>query len=186
MTGESPSRAQASSLSVSNVASRAKSLAVRVLVPKENLADAIYGLILGGALMAAESALPESHLDVVGSVAITLSVYWLADAYAFALSRRVESGKRLSLRSLREGLAHTVSVVQGAIVPELALLIGWVVGASSRASLSAAVWSTVIALIALELLAGVRAKAGAVELVLDCCVGAGIGASVLLLRALLH
>jgi hypothetical protein len=166
--------------------SSAKSLALRLLVPKENLADAIYGLILGGALMAAESSLSESHLDVVGSVAITLSVYWFADAYAYALSRRVQSGERLSLRSLREGLAHTFAVVQGAIIPELTLLIGWAAGASSHASLSAAVWSTIGALIALELLAGIRAKAGPFELMLDGCVGACIGASVLLLRALLH
>jgi hypothetical protein len=159
---------------------------MRLLVPKENLTDAIYGLILAGSLMAAESALREGHSAVVGSVAITVSVYWLADAYAIALGRRVQSGERLSLRSLREGLAHTFSVVQGAIVPELTLLIGWLAGASSATALSAAVWSTIGALIALELLAGIRAKAGPWELMLDCFVGVCIGAGVLLLRALLH
>lgn len=159
---------------------------LRVLVPEQNPAGAVYGLIIVGALLAAESYNSESYLDAVASVAITVVVYWLAHAYSGALGERVQSGEALTPRSIGRALTHSWSVVRGATVPGLTLLTAWIVGASLRGAISAAVWSTVGALIGLELLAGIRAKSEPLELVIDCCVGACIGAAVLLLRALLH
>ncbi len=159
---------------------------LRGLAPKSGEVGAIYGLILIGSLMAAESYKHETHLDVLLSALITLVVYWLAHAYALALGRRIEGSEALSLRSLREGLTDSASVMQGAILPMLALLLAWVAGVSSQTAIDAALWSTVAVLIALELLAGLRAKERPLELVLSCCVGAGIGVAVLALKVLLH
>jgi hypothetical protein len=159
---------------------------LRALAPQSGEVGAIYGLILIGSLMAAESYKHETHLDVLLSALITLVVYWLAHAYSLALGRRIEGSEMLSLRSLREGLTDSASVMQGAIVPVLALLVAWGAGASSQTAIDAALWSTVAALIALELVAGLRAKERLLELVLSCCVGAGIGVAVLALKVLLH
>jgi hypothetical protein len=159
---------------------------LRALAPKSGEVGAIYGLILIGSLMAAESYKHETHLDVLLSALITLVVYWLAHAYSLALGRRIEGSEVLSLRSLRGGLTDSASVMQGAIVPVLALLVAWGAGASSQTAIDAALWSTVAVLIALELVAGLRAKERPLELVLSCCVGAGIGVAVLALKVLLH
>lgn len=159
---------------------------LRALAQPESQVGSIYGLILIGSLMAAESNAQETHLDVALSAVITLLVYWLAHAYSFALARRIQSSEALSPRSLRNALVGSMSVMQGAIVPTLALLISWAAGASTQTGLDVALWSTVVTLFALELLAGVRAKAGPVELTISCVVGAGLGAAVLALKALLH
>lgn len=162
------------------------SLALRALAPKDGEVGAIYGLILVGSLMAAESYKQDSHLDVLLSAAITMVVYWLAHAYSLALGRRIERSQALSLRSLSHALRDSTSVLQGAAVPLLALLIGWAAGASSQTAIDIALWSTVGTLVGLELIAGIRAKQRPLELLLSCCIGAGIGAAVLALKALLH
>lgn len=159
---------------------------MRTLAHPESQIGSIYGLILVGSLMAAESYEHQSHLDVVLSAIITLLVYWLAHAYSFALGRRIQQGELLSLRSLRDSLFGSASVMAGAVLPALALIVAWVAGASTQTGIDAALWSTVGALFGLELLAGVRAKEAAPELLLSCLVGAGLGAAVLALKALLH
>ena len=165
---------------------RIGSTALRSLAPRDGEVGAIYGLILVGSLMAAESYKKESHLDVLLSVAITLVVYWLAHAYSLALGRRIERSEVLSLHALYDGGRDSASVLQGALVPLLALLLAWGAGAASQTSIDIALWSAVATLVCLELIAGLRAKEGPLELALSCCVGVGIGAAVLALKALLH
>lgn len=155
------------------------------LVPEEKAADGIYGLILVGALMAAEGSKRESHLEAVGSVLIALLIYWAAHAYSDALGEHVK-GEALTFRVFTQGVRHGWPIVRGITLPMLALLLSWLAGASTQTALSAAVWTTVGELIVVELLVGLRAKAGTLELLLDCCVGAGIGGAILALRALLH
>jgi hypothetical protein len=159
---------------------------LRSVAPRSGEVGAVYGLILVGSLMAAESYKSETHLDVLLSAVLTMIVFWLAHAYSLALGRRIESSASLSVRTLWEGMVGSASVLQGALVPLLALLVFWAAGASSQTAIDAALWSAIATLVALELIAGVRAKEKPLELVLSCCVGAGIGAAVLALKALLH
>ncbi len=82
------------------------------------------------------------------------------------------------------------SVIYGVIVIG-ALLIAWAVGATQATGVEAALWSAVASLIAFELLAGIRARAGRSpigpgELVLDAGVGITMGLAILLLRIVLH
>ncbi len=165
---------------------RIGSTVLRSLAPRDGEVGAIYGLILVGSLMAAESYKQESHLDVLLSVAITLVVYWLAHAYSLVLGRRIERSEVLSLRSLYDGARDSASVLQGALVPLLALLVAWGAGAAPQTSIDIALWSAVATLVCLELIAGLRAKVRPLELALSCCVGAAIGAVVLALKVLLH
>lgn len=161
-------------------------MVLRSLAPRHGEVGAVYGLILVGSLMAAESYKHESHLDVLLSAGLTLLVFWLAHAYSLALGRRIESGLSLSPHSLWDGLVGSASVLQGAVIPLLGLLVASAAGASSQTAIDVALWSSIGTLVALELIAGVRAKERPLELLLSCCVGAGIGAAVLALKALLH
>jgi hypothetical protein len=156
------------------------------LIPAENPAGTVYGMIVIGALLAAESGRHESHVDEVGSTLIALGLYWLAHAYASVLGQRLATHERLTAGALGRTLLHDWAIVRGASIPLLALLLGWAVGAGREASVDAALWSTIAGLIAFELLAGVRSRATRRELALEVCVGVTIGVGILALKILLH
>lgn len=153
---------------------------------RENPERVVYGVILIGALLAAESGLHDNYPATVASVAIGLSVYWLAHSYAAVLGRRLSEHGRLSLRALVQALAREWAIVRGALIPLLALLVCWAAGASQTTGIAVAIWSAVVALVALELLAGVAAGAGTGELFLEGAIGAVLGLAILALKVLAH
>jgi hypothetical protein len=163
----------------------ARRLAAR-LVPAQAVSGIAYGLIVIGALLAAESGHHEGYTDTIASALIATAIYWLAHAYASALGRRIEQQERLSVAGLSRALAHDGAIVRGAAIPLLVLALAWAVGARLEHGVSAAVWSSVASLVALELTAGIGARASRAELVLDVAVGAAMGLGVLALKALLH
>lgn len=146
----------------------------------------IYGIILIGALLAAESERHETYLDTVVSTVIAAALYWLAHAYADVLGHRLASQQRLSARTLLHALARDWAIVRGATLPLLALLLAWAARAPLATGVSAALWSAVASLIAFELFAGIRSHATARELALDVSVGAVMGIAILLLKIILH
>jgi hypothetical protein len=146
----------------------------------------IYGMIVIGALLAAESGRHETYLDTVGSALIATGLYWLAHAYASVLGRRLATHERLTTGALRRALAHDWALVRGAAIPLLVLLLAWATGAAQDTAVTAALWSAVVALIAFELLAGIRSRASAGELALDLSVGLTMGLGVVALKVVLH
>jgi hypothetical protein len=156
------------------------------IVPVENPAGAVYGLLAIGALLAAESGRHETYLDTVLSAAIAACVYWLLHAYATVLGRRLSSEERLSARALMSALAHDRALLRGAAIPISVLLLAWAGGAAQRTAVSLALWSAVASLVTFELLAGVRARASARELMLEAAVGLALGLAVLSLKIVLH
>lgn len=160
--------------------------AVERIVPEENPSGVIYGILVVGALLAAESGRHESHLDTVASTAIAAALYWLAHAYAELLGRRLAQHERLTARALARALRHDWAIMRGAALPLAALAIGWAAGAALQTSVTAALWSAIASLVAFELLAGVRSRAGPRELALEGCVGAAMGIAILALKIVLH
>jgi hypothetical protein len=156
------------------------------ITPEENPAGVIYGIIVIGALLAAESGQHESYLDTVASAAVATALYWFAHAYAEQLGRRLATHERLNAGALLRALAHDWALVRGAAVPLAVLAIAWVAGAAQQTAVTAALWSAAASLVAFELIAGVRARASARELALEGCVGAGMGIAILALKIILH
>jgi hypothetical protein len=156
------------------------------ILPEDNPAGLIFGTITVGAVLAAESGLHESYLQAVGSALLTIGIYWLAHTYSDLLGRRLSTHEHLTASSLGRALAHDWAIVRGAALPLLALAIAWAIGASQETAVTAAVWACVGSLIALELLAGIRAKSTPGELVLEGCMGTAMGLGILALRAILH
>ncbi len=146
----------------------------------------VYGMIVIGALMAAESGRHESYLDTFSSTVIAVALYWLAHTYASVIGRRLMGGERLTPAALGWALAHDWAIVRGAAIPLLALLVAWVTGAAQETAVTAALWSAVASVIAFELAAGVRSGASRSELVLDLSVGVTMGVGIIALRVLLH
>jgi hypothetical protein len=160
--------------------------ALRWIVPEQNPAAAVYGLVTIGALLAAESGLRDTYPETVGSVAIAAVLYWFAHSYANLLGLRLSEQRRLSAGELWQAFIQDWAIVRGAGMPLLALIVAWILGASQATAVSAGVWTTVASLIAFELIASVRSHAKPIEMGLQVLVGATMGLTILALRALLH
>jgi hypothetical protein len=156
------------------------------LVPAENPARVIYGIIAIAALLAAESGLHETYLDTVASAAIAATLYWFAHAYAELLARRLALEERFSPGALGRALAQESAILRGAMVPLAVLVVGWIVGAQQQTAVTAALWSAVASLILFELVAGLRVHASGRELVLEGCAGAAMGVAIIALKIVLH
>jgi hypothetical protein len=146
----------------------------------------VYGVIVIGALLAAESGRHESYLDTLLSTLLAAALYWLAHSYADVLGRRLETQERLTAGALLRTLAHDWALMEGAAIPLVALLIAWASGATQQTAVSAALWSAVACLILLELLAGIRSRATPRELLLEVAVGVAMGMGILVLKIVLH
>jgi hypothetical protein len=156
------------------------------IVPVENPAGVVYGIIAIGALMAAESGRHETYPDAVGSAIIAAGLYWLLHAYSNVLGRRLSTRGRLSAGTLWRALTHDYAIIRGAALPLFVLLFAWATGAARETAVTAAVWSAVASLIAFELLAGIRSRASTGELALEVGVGVAMGVAILGLKVVLH
>lgn len=156
------------------------------VVPERYPAGVVYGLITVGALLAAESGLKDTYPETVGSTAIAMTLYWFAHAYADVLGLRLAEQRRVSWAELWHTFVQDWSIVRGAGLPLLALLVAWALGASQTTAVTAGVWAVVASLIVFELAAGVRSKAKPIELAFDVSAGTTLGLGILVLRVLLH
>ena len=152
----------------------------------ENPSGVVYGTIVIGALLAAESGRHESYLDTVVSTVIAAALYWLAHAYADVLGRRLDAHERLSAGALGRALVRDWAILRGAALPLLALAIAWASGAALHTGVTAALWSAIASLVAFELIAGVRSHASARVLALEACVGTTMGVAILALKIVLR
>jgi hypothetical protein len=156
------------------------------LLPSENPAGAIYGLIVIGALLAAESGRHESYLDTLLSAAIAATLYWVAHSYAGVLGNRLSGRERLTPGALLHALGRDVTLIRGAAIPLLALAVATLAGAPQETAVTVGVWSAIVSLGVFELLAGLRAGAVRGELVLETAVGVAMGLAILALKIVLH
>ncbi|MGH2833572.1 MAG: hypothetical protein ACRDK2_12435, partial [Solirubrobacteraceae bacterium] len=88
--------------------------------------------------------------------------------------------------SLMRAFIHDWPILRGACVPLIGLLICWVAGVPLGSALTVAVWSCVACLIALEIVAGIRARAKPSQLALEASMGGAMGLAIVVLRVLLH
>ena len=160
--------------------------AADLIVPEENPGGVVYGVIVIGALLAAESDRRETYLEAVGSAVIAAALYWLAHSYAKVIGRRLSEGERLTTRGLWRALVHDWAIVRGAAIPILALLVAWATGVAQETGVTAALWSSAVSLVALEVAAGIRSDATAAELMVEAGVGIVMGLAILALKVVLH
>jgi hypothetical protein len=148
-------------------------------------AGTVYGLVAMGVLLAVESDHGETYPDAVGSVALALAIYWLTHSYADALGEQLRLQGHLTAAGLRQALVDDWSIIRGATLPLLVLLVAWVVGADPRSGLDAALWSAIASLVALELLAAARAGARGRTLVFEGLLAGVIALGIVALKVIL-
>jgi len=156
------------------------------IVPRQNPARVVYGLLTVGALMAAESGHHETYAELIVSALITTFLYWLLHAYSAVLGHRLATGEHLTPQTLSHGLVEEWAIVRGAAIPLLVLIIAWLADASQETGVTLAVYSAVAGLVVFELAAGIRSRDAPRELAFEVGIGVVMGLAILGLRILLH
>jgi hypothetical protein len=149
-------------------------------------AGLVYGTIAIGALLTAESAQSETYAKSVGAVVITLLLYWLAYSYAEFTGQRLQNGEPFEFGELATAAVKELSVLIGASIPLLVLLIFWGAGARLGTAVSAAVWTSAAMIVIIEFVVGRRANLTGRQLIMQTGFGAFLGLLVLTLRIVLH
>jgi hypothetical protein len=149
-------------------------------------AGLVYGTIAVGALLAAESARQETYAKTIAAVIVTMLLYWLAHSYAEYTGRRMEESKPFQLGGLARMMAREVSVLIGAAIPLLVLLITWAVGVRLTNAVTAGIFSSAAMIVVIEVTIGIRARLPGRDVVAQTAFGAVLGLLVITLRVLLH
>jgi hypothetical protein len=106
-----------------------------------NPASAIYGTVVVAGLLVAEAATDTSIPVVIGSILVTLVVFWVAHAYSQLLGLGV-TANRSWWASFRFELRHEWPIVESAFVPIAALVLSRFVGVDrSRSFLIASLFA---------------------------------------------
>lgn len=151
-----------------------------------SLAGLIYGTISVAALLAAESAKRETYPKTVGAVAIMMVLYWIAHSYSEFTAERLTEHEPFTFTGLALGMMRDLTVLLGAAIPLVVILVCWALGASLSLAVAAASWTAAGIVITTEIVIGVRAKLEGRELVRQTAVGVLLGLLVVALRVLLH
>jgi hypothetical protein len=165
---------------------RALALSADWVVPPENPARVILGLIVTGALLAAESGLHETYLDTFASGALAAALYWVAHSYTDLLGLRLQNRQRLTMAALLGSLRHESAIVRGASLPLIALLVAAASGADQQTGVTVAVWTAAGGLVVFELIAALRSNATRGEFALEVAVGVVMGLAIISLKAIVH
>lgn len=151
-----------------------------------NPAGLVYGTITVATLLAAEGPRRESYQATTGAVALTMVLYWLAHSYAEYTGERLRDSDRFAFGAFVDSARHELSVLYGAAVPLVVLIVCWMAGASLTTGVEAGLWASAASIVAIELVAGLRAELSATDVAKQTAFGAVLGVGVLLLRVVLH
>jgi hypothetical protein len=148
----------------------------------DRLAGYIYGTIVSLAVVVdGARAFPDHPGEVAGIVAVTSVVFWLAHVYAHWLGHSVARGEQLTIHELRHIARVEVPLVEAALLPIVALVLGEV----GVVSLSHCYWLAFAFGMVVLVGEGVRfARIEDLGFLASCAVVAGNGAIGLLLIAL--
>ncbi len=156
------------------------------VLPEQNPTAAVYGVIVIGALLSAETPARETYLETIASTIIATALYWLAHSYARVLGGRLQTGRPLTLSALTDALRNDWPLLRGASIPLLALIVAALTGAGRGTAVAAAVWAAVASIAAFEAVAALRSHATRGELAVEIAIGLTMGLGILALKVVLH
>lgn len=155
----------------------------RWLLPVEHPAEAIYGTVLAGGVMAAYSD-PPVHIDeVVVGVVVTALVYWIAHGYAEGVAPGAGQGTALSWRRLLSTLHAKRPLAQASVLPSIVLVAAALLGANPELALGIAVWFSVLLLATFGVVAGRRDGLTGVSLMLAGLLAGTLGLIIVALKS---
>ena len=146
----------------------------------------VYGALIIGAVLDAESQKQETVTETIVGVVITIILLWLAHTYAQITGERLEQGRHLSPKLIGNKMVHELPILTGAGLPLLAVMIASAAGAKLDTALSAGTWTAAVTIVAANVIAGVRGKLSGADLVFQTAVGAFLGLGILVLKLIYH
>ena len=150
------------------------------------LAGAIYGTILVASVLAASSVEGNPTPGAVAAyVAATVIVFWLAHAWANTLASAAIAAPG-TRRALADALKSDWPLVQSAGPPLAVLGLASLLGATDENAIDIAIWSCVGVLTAWGGFIAHREGASPVRVVVTAAGCGGLGALLVLLKALVH
>lgn len=149
-------------------------------------AGLVYGTIVVGALLDAESAIHETYPQAVLAVVIAVVLYWLAHAYADATGLRVRRREGMKFGDFSGALIDELPILGGAAVPMAVLFLSWVAGATLSTGVNLGIYTSAAMLVVINLVAGLRARLGPIPLLVQTLFGAAMGGLVLVLKLVFH
>ena len=152
----------------------------------ENVEGAVYGTVLVGVLFAAEDARRVGYAETLAAAVLTLALYWLAGFYAHELGLRLLRSEQVNLTLIWRSCVHELPLIEGGLIPVLALLVAWAAGATVTGGVTTAVWATAATIVALEVVAAWRARLRPKRLLLQTGSGVAMGFAIVALKLMLH
>lgn len=151
-----------------------------------NFRALVYGVITIGALLGGENGRFESYPKTVGALALAALLYWVAHAYAELAGERLEDKTPLTVAALGHAMRSEVSILTGAFLPFIVIVISWAVGVKLSVAVNAGAVAAAVEILVIEVLSGIRAELSGKELAGQAAIGAFLGLLVLAVSALLH
>ena len=151
---------------------------------EESTAAAIYGVIVGAAVMAASHA--DSALKVTVAVLVTLVIYWVAERYSRLVAERIHAGRRPSWGQARRQLTAGWELVTASALPLAVLAALSLAGARLYAAVLAALVTSTVLLCAAGWQMGRNGQLTGPERVVSAAVAGAFGVVMILLKAVLH
>jgi len=138
-----------------------------------------------GVLLAAEDARREGYAATIEAAVVVLALYWLTSLYTHTLGARLRGRESLSPSLIWRSCVHELPILEGALIPVLALLVTWAAGLALTSGVTVALWTAVVCIVVLEVAAGWRARHRG-GLWLQVAVGATMGLALIALKLVLH
>jgi hypothetical protein len=151
---------------------------------ERELTDAIYGMVVGSAVMVAAS-LHGTLGQVVVAVVATLLVFWAAERYAEILAAGVH-GQPLNRTRIGAALRRGWPMLQSSYAPVIVLLVTSVLGAELRTAVLAALGLSTVLLAGIGYEAARRSGAPVAASLLWAAGTAVLGVAVIVLKFALH
>jgi len=156
-----------------------------VTLPSERgVAAGIYGLIVSSSVMVAGVGYYTAPKLAV-AVLVTQLVYWLAERYAEILAKSVH-GTRLTLAQVAHTAREGWPLVQASYAPLGAFILLYFFGAAVATAVLGALLLSTALLIGLGIIAGRRARLGALGTTVSAVIAGVLGLIMVTFKFLLH
>lgn len=153
--------------------------------PSSHPEGMIYGLIVVGSVVAAESVNAESTWRDMLVAILVLVVYWLAHSYAAVMGRRYATGESVPLSEVAATLTKEWSIVRGAVIPLIAMGVAGALGYGAWRADEVCLITAVVMLLVFAIAGGIRAKLSPLAILVQSLLAIGFGVVLVAIRALL-
>jgi hypothetical protein len=110
---------------------------------EEETAAGVYGIIVGGSVMAASHA--DRAVAVALAVLVTLTIYWCAERFARLVAERIHEGHKPDRREILRQLSTGWEIVSASTLPLIVLVVTRLLGRTvDEAIIAALVCSTLL------------------------------------------